>query len=47
MSSTSAKPVRRIGAPSVPMPFSPDLERMLMPHAAAILAAVREMVQEG
>jgi pyruvate/2-oxoglutarate/acetoin dehydrogenase E1 component len=29
-------PVRRIGAPPVPMPFNPDLERSLLPGAAAI-----------
>ena len=40
-------PVRRIGAPSVPMPFSPSLEKHLMPAAPAIEAAVREMIAEG
>jgi pyruvate/2-oxoglutarate/acetoin dehydrogenase E1 component len=40
-------PVRRIGAPSVPMPFSPSLEKHLMPGAPAIEAAVREMIAEG
>ena len=32
-------PVRRIGAPAVPMPFSPELERSLLPSAAAIVSA--------
>jgi pyruvate/2-oxoglutarate/acetoin dehydrogenase E1 component len=40
-------PVRRIGAPSIPMPFSPSLERLLLPSAQAIAAAVQEMVKEG
>ena len=31
----SRVPVRRIGAPTVPMPFNPDLERALLPSAAA------------
>jgi pyruvate/2-oxoglutarate/acetoin dehydrogenase E1 component len=40
-------PVRRLGAPFVPMPFSPALERGLLPNADAIVAAAREMVEEG
>jgi pyruvate/2-oxoglutarate/acetoin dehydrogenase E1 component len=40
-------PVKRIGAPSVPMPFNPDLERALMPSAPAIVAAAERMVSEG
>jgi pyruvate/2-oxoglutarate/acetoin dehydrogenase E1 component len=40
-------PVQRIGAPSVPMPFNPDLERALMPSAPAIVAAAERMVSEG
>ena len=40
-------PVRRIGAPTVPMPFSPELERSLMPSAAAVVAAAEAMVREG
>jgi pyruvate/2-oxoglutarate/acetoin dehydrogenase E1 component len=40
-------PVRRIGAPYVPMPFSPDLERLLVPGAADIAAACGEMVRDG
>jgi pyruvate/2-oxoglutarate/acetoin dehydrogenase E1 component len=40
-------PVRRIGAPPVPMPFSPSLEKHLMPGAPAIEAAVAEMIAEG
>jgi len=40
-------PVKRIGAPSVPMPFSPDLERAVMPQAAAIAAACTRLVSEG
>jgi pyruvate/2-oxoglutarate/acetoin dehydrogenase E1 component len=40
-------PVRRIGSPSIPMPFSPSLERLLLPSAQAIATAVQEMVKEG
>jgi pyruvate/2-oxoglutarate/acetoin dehydrogenase E1 component len=40
-------PVRRIGAPSVPMPFSPDLEQVLMPQVAGIVSATEELVREG
>jgi pyruvate/2-oxoglutarate/acetoin dehydrogenase E1 component len=40
-------PVRRIGSPSVPMPFNPDLERMLLPGAAAIVEAAQALVDEG
>jgi pyruvate/2-oxoglutarate/acetoin dehydrogenase E1 component len=40
-------PVRRIGAPSVPMPFSPDLERLLVPGADAIATACDALVREG
>ena len=40
-------PVRRVGAPSVPMPFSPELERSLMPGAEAIAAAAQALRAEG
>ncbi len=40
-------PVRRMGSPSVPMPFNPDLERMLLPGTAAIVEAAQALVQEG
>jgi pyruvate/2-oxoglutarate/acetoin dehydrogenase E1 component len=40
-------PVRRIGTPSVPMPFSPELERSLLPAAAAIARAAEDLVSEG
>jgi pyruvate/2-oxoglutarate/acetoin dehydrogenase E1 component len=40
-------PVKRLGAPSVPMPFSPDLERAIMPQAGAIGAACEQLVREG
>jgi pyruvate/2-oxoglutarate/acetoin dehydrogenase E1 component len=32
-------PVRRLGAPAVPMPFSPDLEKTLLPSAETIVEA--------
>jgi pyruvate/2-oxoglutarate/acetoin dehydrogenase E1 component len=40
-------PVRRIGAPSVPMPFSPELEKSLLPGPAAIARAAENLVGEG
>ena len=40
-------PVRRIGAPPVPMPFNPDLERSLLPAAAAIAEAAGALRDEG
>jgi pyruvate/2-oxoglutarate/acetoin dehydrogenase E1 component len=40
-------PVRRLGAPSVPMPFSPDLEKALLPTSKAISAAALALKAEG
>jgi pyruvate/2-oxoglutarate/acetoin dehydrogenase E1 component len=40
-------PVRRLGTPSVPMPFSPDLERGLLPTSKAVSAAADALVSEG
>ncbi len=40
-------PVRRIGTPSVPMPFSPDLEKALLPTSKAISGAADALVAEG
>jgi pyruvate/2-oxoglutarate/acetoin dehydrogenase E1 component len=40
-------PVKRIGAPPVPMPFSPTLERALVPQAAAVAQACEQLVREG
>ena len=40
-------PVRRLGTPSVPMPFNPDLERSLLPGARAIAEAAERLVREG
>ncbi len=40
-------PVRRIGTPPVPMPFSPDLERSLLPTSKAISTAAEALVAEG
>jgi pyruvate/2-oxoglutarate/acetoin dehydrogenase E1 component len=40
-------PVRRLGTPSVPMPFSPELERSLLPNAETIAAAAQKLVSEG
>lgn len=40
-------PVRRLGAPAVPMPFNPDLERSLIPGRSAITQAAGQLVREG
>jgi pyruvate/2-oxoglutarate/acetoin dehydrogenase E1 component len=40
-------PVRRLGAPAVPMPFSPELERALLPATNAIAAAAKALREEG
>jgi pyruvate/2-oxoglutarate/acetoin dehydrogenase E1 component len=40
-------PVRRLGSPSVPLPFNPDLERALLPSPSAIIAAATALRAEG
>lgn len=40
-------PVRRLGAPSVPMPFSPELERSLLPGSESIAAAAKALRAES
>jgi pyruvate/2-oxoglutarate/acetoin dehydrogenase E1 component len=40
-------PVRRLGSPSVPIPFSPDLERALLPSPQAIIATATALRAEG
>jgi pyruvate/2-oxoglutarate/acetoin dehydrogenase E1 component len=40
-------PVRRIGTPSVPMPFSPDLEKSLLPTSKAVATAAEGLLREG
>jgi pyruvate/2-oxoglutarate/acetoin dehydrogenase E1 component len=40
-------PVRRLGAPSVPMPFSPDLEKALLPTPQAVASAAQALKAEG
>jgi pyruvate/2-oxoglutarate/acetoin dehydrogenase E1 component len=40
-------PVRRLGSPSVPIPFNPDLERALLPGPPAIIAAAAALRAEG
>jgi 2-oxoisovalerate dehydrogenase E1 component len=37
-------PVARVGAPAVPMPFSPPLESATIPGADAVVAAVQRMM---
>jgi len=40
-------PVRRLGTPSVPMPFSPELERSVLPAGQAIAEAAQALKDEG
>jgi pyruvate/2-oxoglutarate/acetoin dehydrogenase E1 component len=40
-------PVRRLGTPAVPMPFSPDLEKALLPTSKAISTAAQALLAEG
>jgi len=40
-------PVRRLGAPAVPMPFSPELERSLMPNSKRIAETADALRAEG
>jgi acetoin:2,6-dichlorophenolindophenol oxidoreductase subunit beta len=40
-------PVRRLGAPAVPMPFSPDLEKALLPSPKAVATAAETLKAEG
>jgi pyruvate/2-oxoglutarate/acetoin dehydrogenase E1 component len=40
-------PVRRLGTPPVPMPFSPQLERALLPSAKAVAEAADRLRDEG
>lgn len=40
-------PGEEVAAPSVPMPFSPDLEQELLPQVPMIAAACDQLVQEG
>ncbi len=40
-------PVRRIGTPSIPMPFSPELERALLPTSKGISTAPQGLKAEG
>ena len=40
-------PVRRLGCPSVPLPFNPELERSLLPGPQAIITAATALRAEG
>jgi pyruvate/2-oxoglutarate/acetoin dehydrogenase E1 component len=40
-------PVRRLATPAVPMPFSPELERSLLPDAPTIVEAAEALRREG
>lgn len=37
-------PVKRLAAPDVPVPFSPPLEKFVLPNSKKIVAAVKEML---
>ena len=37
-------PVKRVASANVPMPFSPELEKLVVPKAEHLVAAVRELV---
>ncbi|GIX48200.1 MAG: TPP-dependent acetoin dehydrogenase complex, E1 protein subunit beta [Candidatus Tectimicrobiota bacterium] len=37
-------PVKRVAAANVPMPFSPELEKLVVPKAEHLVAAVRELL---
>jgi pyruvate dehydrogenase E1 component beta subunit len=36
-------PIRRVTAPHTPVPFAPSLEKLYIPDAARIAAAVRDV----
>ncbi len=38
-------PVKRIGAPDTPVPFSPPLEKAFIPQVAGVVAALRELAE--
>jgi pyruvate/2-oxoglutarate/acetoin dehydrogenase E1 component len=40
-------PVRRLGAPAVPMPFSPELEKSLLPSADRVAAEAQRLRSES
>jgi pyruvate/2-oxoglutarate/acetoin dehydrogenase E1 component len=40
-------PVRRLGTPAVPMPFSPELEKSLLPGPESIAAAALKLRAES
>jgi pyruvate dehydrogenase E1 component beta subunit len=37
-------PVKRVAAANVPMPFSPELEKLVVPKADDLVAAVRQLL---
>lgn len=39
------RPVRRLGGEDIPIPYTPDLERMVVPQADTIYAAVKELLR--
>jgi len=40
-------PILRLTAPDVPVPFSPDLERLMYPTTESIVTAIRRLVAIG
>ena len=42
---TLKAPIQRIGAPNVPVPFSPVLEKAYLPNSDKVIAAVKACLQ--
>ncbi len=40
-------PIKRVTTPNVPIPFSPPLEREVLPNAKKIIKAIKEVVKKG
>lgn len=40
-------PIKRVTTPNVPIPFSPPLEKEVLPNAEKIIKAVKEVVRKG
>lgn len=39
------RPIRRLGGEDIPIPYTPDLERMVVPQAETIYSAVKELLR--
>jgi pyruvate dehydrogenase E1 component beta subunit len=40
-------PIERVGAKFTPLPFAPVMEEYAVPHAADVLAAIKQTVARG